>query len=225
MTTLPAELIRPKGFEQTDSPHVMKPTFGSVGSQYVRFHVHLEYSGSDSEAKGIEVKRPIELCEIQNDKFTRVPIRVNDLSPRQKVELAPLYERFKSQKDSNETSIADWEAITDMEKGLLMTSGVYTVEQLDAFGDEELYKLGPSGKDLKLRASRHVRAKRGPDVDKVEELRREMQLIIEENKRLQAKEHEYFARAEKRATLEAITPVKKKGGRPKKQKTTEEIAQ
>lgn len=228
-------IIKPVSFEQTLQPGVLKPTYGSLGSQYVRFHVHKEYNGADSTVAGKEVYRPIEVCEFQNDRFTRCPIRVKDLSAKQKVELAPIYERFRTQKESDETAVTEWDAVTDLEKGFLMTAGVYTVEQLGKFEDTELHRLGPGGTDLRLRARRHMRTKEDAKPKAADELKNEIALLRAEkedqNARMKALEEKFFkqeaekAAAKKEAASAAVlTPVAEPKKQKRQRRTKEQMA-
>lgn len=211
MTTL-ADLdgfARPTGYAETEHSGVLKPVFGSIGAQHVRFEMASEYSGVDSLLAGKEVRRPIEVCLIQNDRFCTVPLRVgrppdpdksgdvgiaSELSHDQQVVLAPIYERFRTQKESDETDIIGWDVITDMERRLLIKHTVWTVEQLAAFSDEDLFRLGPSGKDLRERAKRHVRSKveaKVPDYSaELDQLRSEKTELAERLERLEAAYHE-----------------------------------
>lgn len=173
-------IVQAQGWERTTNANVMKPTFGSMGSQFVEFKVHKEYSGADSVKANVEVNRHVEICLIQNDKFSKVPLRMNELSPKQKIELSQMYERFKSQKDSSDTSVLDWDALTYDEKAFLGSAGIWTVEQLHSLGEHEQYKLGPAYADLKERAKRHIDSKPG---SKVAERKREMELLMEEKRK------------------------------------------
>lgn len=217
---VPAELVKPTGFQDTDNALIKKPTFGSIGTQYVRFEDHFEFDEKKSAELGREVKNKVELCLIQNDKFTRCPVRVNDLSLPQRVALASLYERFKTQKDSKETPVFEWDAVSDIEKTLLATCGVFTVEQLDKFIEEDAYKLGPSAKSLRERAHRHMVTKNANDPDfKAKEAASEMALLRKEKEeqaaRIKVLEEKMFAREAEKANLEP-KPTPNKGGRPRK---------
>lgn len=215
----------PEGFvapniklQSTNNPLVLKPTFGSIGSQYVRFELHEVYDASKSDVADIEVKEQIEICLIQNDKFTRCPIRIKDLSPAQRVALAPLYERFKTQKDSKDTAIFDWDAISDLDKTLLASVGVFTVEQLESFKEEEAYKIGPAHKELRAKAARHLKTKRMNDPEwKDREQKEELALLRKEKEELAARlaklEEDYFAREAAKAKEEESSRSR---GRPRK---------
>lgn len=203
-------IVTPTKFEPTGNPLVMRPTYGSIGTQHVRFYTHETYSGSDSEKAQKEVKKQVDICEIQNDKFTKVPIRVNDLSRAQKAILAPLYERFKTQKDSNETQILDWDAVTDNEKIFLGQLGVMTVEQLNSFTGQDVYKLGPGAEELIARAKRHMKSKEeknGP-TNELALLRKEKEELAARLKRL---EDSYMEKE-----IEKAKQAAPKVGRPKK---------
>jgi hypothetical protein len=207
MTTLAdlPEFVRPTGYAPTEHTEVLKPVFGSIGAQHVRFEVAEEYSGADSLAANREVRRPVEVCLIQNDRFCTVPLRVgrppdpskpgdpgitSELSHEQQVVLAPVYERFKTQRESTETDIVGWDVITDMERRLLVKHGIWTVEQLAAFTDQDLFRLGPGGQDLRERAKRHVLTKteaKAPDYSaELEQLRMEKSELAERLARLEA---------------------------------------
>lgn len=201
---IPSELIiEPTKFENTSNPHVLKPVYGSMKGVTAQFCIHDEYSGSASEKEGIEVRRPVELCMIRTDKFSNIPLRMNELSPQQKIDLASLYERFKKQASSTETNVLEWDAVSDQERVHLGSLGCWTVEQLYNTPKEERYKFGPGGDDLWNRADRHMKAK---GKDPASEQRKELDLVLEENKKLSARmkelEEKYFAEQMKRAEVE-----------------------
>lgn len=201
---IPSELIiEPTGFDKTANPNVLKPVYGSVKGVYAEFRIHKEYSGSDSEKVGQEVHRPVEICLFHTDKFSKIPKRIKELSKQQQIDLAPLYERFKKQADSLDTNIFDWEAITDQEKVHLGSVGCWTVEQLYHTPIDERYKFGPGGEDLWNRSERHMKTKGST---KNEEQKRELALVLEENKKLSARmkelEEKYFSDQAKKAEEE-----------------------
>lgn len=201
------------GFGDGGHQQVLKPTFGTVGSQYVRFRQHFKYCGAASEEQRKEVYASIDVCEIHNDKFTKAVIRVKDLSPKQRVELAQLYERFKTQKDSTETEVISWDAATEMEKALMISVGAYTVESVHATPESEAYKFGPDYKDLKERARRHVERKQGSS--RSEEMATELQLVMQHNAELERKlkeaEELYFQSEQAKALAESSKSKKDKG--------------
>lgn len=212
------------GHSATDNPNLMRPTFGNIGSQSVEFKVIKEFSGADTQAAGKEISHEKEVCIIKNDKFCSAAILPKDLSLRQKHELAGLYEQFKSQKGSSDTRIAEWQAITDQERGFLLASGIYTVEQLHAVDAAESYKLGPAGADLKKRAEWHMKTKN----EEASSPMTEIQLLLKEKAELKAKaekaEADYFALQAQLAEQNKVTVVeeeKKKAGRPPKAKEIE----
>lgn len=194
-------------------PSVVRPVYGNLGSQYVRFYTHKEYSGADSTRQDIEVYRTVEICEIQNDKFSKAAIRVSDLTPQQQIDLAPLYEQFKTQRDSNATQVMQWDAVTENEKVLLLSAGICTVEQLNALSKEETFRLGVGAESFMERAKRHLAAK---EATKSSDRTAEMQLLAEENRKLKEKlkekESAMFARHVNIASEERKTK-----GRPKKE--------
>jgi hypothetical protein len=205
----------------TDNPNLLRPTFGHIGSQSVEFKIVKEFSGADSMAAGQEISREKEVCVIKNDKFCSAAILPKDLSLKQKHELAGLYEQFRSQKGSTDTRIAEWQAITDQERGFLLGSGIYTVEQLHAVDAAESYKLGPAGDDLKKRASWHMKTKN----EETSAPMTEIQLLLKEKAELKAKaekaEADYFALQAQIAAQSNVVVVeeeKKKAGRPPKAK-------
>lgn len=178
-------IVQASSFQQTQNPLIMKPVFGSMGTQTVRFHNHKIYNATKSKAENKEAFDTIELCEIRNDAYCKVPLRVktrdggSELSREQQTMLAGLYERFKSQRESGETSIMDWEAIEEGDRSQLAQLGIFSVEQLFAHREHELYKLGPGGEELHERAARHMNSK------------------MEEKKKLDAIEELALIRAEK----------------------------
>jgi hypothetical protein len=235
---LPAELLRTSNFQATSDASVYKPIYGSLGSMFAEFRVHEEYLGGESARVGREVKRPVEIVIIQSDKFSRVPKRVgnwetgeaSELSRKEQIDLAPLYERFKAQKDSTDTNILNWEAVTDMEKGHLAQLGIWTVEQLHNMQEHERFRLGPGWKDLHDRAVRHIATKRGDD--ERSERERELELLREENRKLAEKQKEseerYFELQASIAKLERghSSPSRNRsaGNRPKKSLEQEQLS-
>lgn len=225
MDVIPEGLIvKPQTFEKTGNPNVLNPTYGSVGSMHVEFRVHKKYSGADSAKANKEVRRETEICLFQADKFSRVPKKVSELSTKEQIALAPIYERFKTQSESNETSIFEWEAATQMEKAHLGQMGIWSVEQLAAMPEHERYRLGPGGADLHARSERHMATKKE---DSQEEQKKEMALVMEENKklseRLKALEERELQRHQEIAKSEE--GPKKKRSRPKKEEAQEETTQ
>lgn len=242
---------------------VMRAVGGSMNSLYAEFRMHQDYNAAASEESGMEVHEPTEICIIQTDKFSKVPLRVRkagqrvtdpmvikrlcdkveamdkidekakddvlkvlkrsgivrgrvtgELSKKQEVELAGLYERFRTQKDSTDKSIFDWEAVNTMERGFLAQCGVFTVEQLFHTPQEQRYQFGPGGEDLWIRAERYMKAKQG-SASMPAEIREELAALRAERER-QAKTNaerdaEYLKMQERLAELEA---QKRKPGRP-----------
>lgn len=208
METIPEGLIvNAQGFGATGQTDVMKPTYGRLGMLPAVFKVEEVYSASDSVEAGEEIKRKVEICEIHVDKFSKVPLRVanvtakvdnegkpildqhgkpvmcrikSELTRDQEIKLAPLYEQFKKQKDSTDTSIVSWQAINDNERNMLGQLGIWSVEQLNAIPQYDRYKLGPAGEELWERSERHRVAKEGR---KQREATDEMLMVLEENKK------------------------------------------
>ena len=193
-------VVAANGFENTANPNVKKPTYGALGSMFVEFRVHKEYSGSESKLKKKEVYKPVEIVLIKSDKFSFTPKRITELSTKERIDLAPLYEQFKSQKDSNDTSIFQWQAVNDHERSYLSSQGVYSVEQLANYRDEELYRLGPGGVELRERAVRHQvtknESKKESESELLKTLRAEKEALAAKNKQLEAA---LFAREEAKA--------------------------
>lgn len=174
----------PEGFklptlgEGTTHNGVLKAVAGSVGAQATRFFVHRLYDAKATELEKREVLTPHEMVGFRNDPFAEFTCKVKDMTPKQKLVTQQLYERFKSQKDSTDTPVEVWDAISEWEKVQLIQSGILTVEQITAYQDHELYKLGPGGKDLRERAKWHVNAK-----NPAQDNKQEMLLVIEENRK------------------------------------------
>lgn len=196
-------VLTPESFQNTANPGVKKPLYGSLGTQHVEFMTHRKYSGKKTKEQGQEAYDEIDVLMIRNDKFSRVPKRMNELTHQQKMALAPLYERFKEGKDSTDTNILNWGAASNEEKAHLGNIGVWTVEQIAAFADHELTRLGPDGKDLRRRARLHVKAK-SPEVDERKKELDELRALVE-------------AQAEQIKELKEQD--KPRRGRPKKQET------
>lgn len=173
---------------QTDTPNVLKPTAGSMGSLRAKFDIARIYSGKDSERMNKEVYKEVELCYIAADEFSDVPLRVGsqdgriacELSEAQLHDLAPLRERFLQQKDSTDTMIFDWEALSDSEKVRLGKSGIWSVEQIFNLPAEQRFRLGPGADDLYQRAERHMVTKKENSPD---EAKKELELLREQRER------------------------------------------
>lgn len=173
---------------QTDTPNVLKPTAGSMGSLRAKFDIARIYSGKDSERMNKEVYKEVELCYIAADEFSDVPLRVGsqdgriacELSEQQLHDLAPLRERFLQQKDSTDTMIFDWEALSDSEKVRLGKSGIWSVEQIFNLPAEQRFRLGPGADDLYQRAERHMVTKKENSPD---EAKKELELLREQRER------------------------------------------
>lgn len=229
-------IVEAKSFAKTAYGDVLKPVFGNVDSLPAEFKVVKVYSASDSEYQGVEVEQEVEVCVIHSDKFSKVPLRVakdlgtkldkngvpykarirSELSRQQEQKLAPLYERFKKQKDSTDTNICDWQAAGDDEKAFLASLGIWTVEQLNAMPEYERYRLGPSGDELWKRSERHMCTKEGR---KRETATEEMLMVLEENKsikqQMREQEQRMYEMQQKQEQLMALME-KRKGGRPRK---------
>lgn len=193
----PAEFIMPTVGVAQGQPGVMKASGGAVGTQAVKFHEVKTFNAGESDRLNLEAYSKVIVCEITNDKYTKVPLIVEGgddrkdktgkvvplkcmLTRQQQIATAPIYERFKSQKDSTDTPIEQWDAVQDSEKLNLAMIGVLFVEQLASFNDVELYKLGAGGKEIRDLALRHVRGKQGPSES--EKFGSEMQALMEARK-------------------------------------------
>lgn len=214
---LPENFVMPVTYQPDAShPMLMKPVFGTVGSQFVRFFCHHEYSEAKSKELKYEFLEPIEMCEIVCDRLTKAHIRVKDLSREQRVLFADLYERFKQGKESVGTHVNDWNAISDGDKALLVHCHIYTVEQLADLTPENMHRLGPAGKELQEKAQRHTRSK--GETYKAAELIKEMQLLRDELESIKAgqqqKQEDYFAKVA--ASQMEEESEKRRPGRPKK---------
>lgn len=215
---------------------VRKPVFGSLDSLFCEFRVHQEFSEADSRKAGKEVKKEVEVLLIHTDRFSVVPKRVgspdskmpSELTPEMQFKTAALYERFKTQKNSTDTLIYEWEALSSMEKSQLISLGIMTVEQLHKMPKHELYRLGSGGLALWERAERHVKTKKENDPS---ESRRELELVMEENRAIRMKQEDaekrYLALQEQIARMEREqankAPAKKNGSRPIKSLEQEQL--
>lgn len=202
---------------ESGSLGVLRAVTGSVGTQSVKFYIHKVYNPKKSKELGREYYDEHEMADFKNDPYSTASIRVSDLSDKQKFETAQLYERFKSQSQSGETSIAEWPAVNESDKIRLAMLGIHTVEQLRAFeNNQQIFRLGPGAKELVEAAKRHCIAKYGET--STDEDRKERQLILEENKALREqskqREEEYFQLMQRMAELEQA--LNAKGHKPKK---------
>lgn len=208
---LPDELVLPTAHTPTDNPAVMKPSFGTAGSQFVQFYVKELYDEKSSKENNLECHKRVEICEIKTDRFTSVPLRVRDLSIELRRQLHPLYEQWRSQKESTDTLISAWDAISETERATILNLGIFTVEQLYNLSDEQALHLGPYGNELRAKAERHLGKKANTKENQLaaqlEALKKERD---EQAERLRKLEERYFAEEKEKAE------AKKKMGRPKK---------
>lgn len=215
-------LILPTSHSHTDNPGLRKPSFGNIGSQSVEFRTIREFSGKLTGEVGKEVYNDKDVCIIKNDKFCSAAILYSDLSYQQREDLANAYDAFKSEKESTDTRIIEWQAITDQEKGSLLAAGIFTVEQLQAFNASEMHKLGPNAQSLKARADMHLATKREEARSSIDP---EIQLLMQEKalekERAEAQEQAYFAAQERIAELEAALKSPKKQNSKAKSKDGE----
>lgn len=219
MNQLPQGFIMPTTYQQTDNPLLLKPVFGTVDGQYVRFFMHFVYAEAKSKEAGFEVMDQIEMCEIVEDSLTKAHLRVKDLSRKQQMEFSDLYDRFKNRKESQGTHISQWTAISEADQALLMHCNIFTVEQLAGLQESDKHRLGPSGKELLEKAERHLRSK-GEQV-KASEYAQEMKLLREELEQIKAKERAREDMSHKRLAAMAKARSAKK---PKKVKPVGEEA-
>lgn len=200
----PEGFIIPTIGQNTANVGVMKAVSGSVGTQAVRFYIHQQYDAQMSKLADREVYVPVEMCGFKNDRYTETAIRVQDLTPIQRLQTQELYERFKSQTESGETPIEAWDQLVDSEKVQMLMAGIKTVEQLARFEEHDFYRLGVGGKELAARAKRHLA---GKEHKKIQASSEEMLLVIEENKRLreefERRDAEYLGLQERLAAIES----------------------
>lgn len=237
MKSIPAELRTDFRFEATQFGDVRRSVAGSMDDIFVQYKVHEEYSPLLSKLTGEEVRVQKEILEVQTDKFSRVPLAVGttdgkvacEIPSDIKLRTAELYERFRGHVGSKDTMVADWEAVTDQEKGLLFQVGCYTVEQLHSTPKEQLYKFGAAGPELWDRADRHMKTKKKSDVS---EVRRELDLLLQEKEKLKARdsqrEREYLQMQERLAELEGkgkpkAAPSRSRGKRPENSLEAEQL--
>lgn len=189
----------------------MKAVTGSTGTQAVKFYIGKIYDEAASINLNIEAHKEVELVEFMNDPRSSYVCRVKDMTTEQRIRTQPLYDRFLTQKGSDETMIEAWEILQEAEKIEMLMNGINTVEQLASFEDHDIARLGSGGKLLRDKARRHIAGKHKNDrVDQSAQ----MQLIAEENRKLreesEKREQDYFALQARLATLEAAT-VKRPG--------------
>lgn len=211
--------------------HVLKATptadviAGALGTMVAEVKRHREFNAKKTEELGDlpgEMSDEIELVLITTDKFSKTPLRAsclsdpkrkfhNELSVAQQVQLAELRERFRKNEHGSDTPIGLWDALSTTERAQLVAMGVHYVEQLAAYQEHELYKLGNGGAEWVKRAQRHVAAK---SPNKQEEFEKQMASLLEakaaEKARADEMEAKYFAMQERLAALESGTPKGKK---------------
>lgn len=191
---------------------VLKAVTGSHGTQAFKVSTHKMFNAKKSDEAGLEVEDAITIVTFRNDPYTEAVIREADLSPEQQVQTAEARDRFYTSKDSTDTMIAEWQAIHDSEKMKLALIGVVTVEQLAAWPEFQMFKLGGGAKDLVAKARRHVDTKIG---NRAGEANADHLAVLAELKRLREAEAEkdarYFEMQARLAELEAG----QKGGKKK----------
>lgn len=201
--------------EGTGQPDVAKVVYGSLKDISVKLENHREYSEEKSKVAGREVYDQVDLVKFKLDKFSDVPVTLNELSHKQKRELAPLIDSLQNKTDdSHETKIIDWPAISAMEKQYIMQNGVFTVEQLSHVNDAEAYKYGPSGRELFSKSRVHVatkqqeRKEKEEGLESVKTLRAELEAM---KQKIAAQEQQKAAQPEKVDILELeVSKAKKK---------------
>ena len=181
----------------------LRPIFGTVGSQFIKFWVHHEYNKSKSEEKRYEVLDDVEMVEVRSasDKYMVLHKRVSELSREQREQWAAIYDAFKRQVQALGTPIDSWIAIADRQKALLAHCNVLTVEQLASLNVQEVGRLGPEGPELKTKAEQHIKAKQvGKEANTSAELKELRDELESQAKKAKAKEEALYARL---AALEA----------------------
>lgn len=186
----------PEGFRAVDAgsqpagviPGVLKAVQGSSKGLPTRVYLAKEYDDKASKAAGVEVWRERVIIGIKSDRFSECAIALEDLDIDKRIELAPLIERFHTQRDSSETDLEGWDVITDSERALLMKLGIQSIDQLAEYPDALIGQMGPIGKGCKEKALRFLTGKR--QATEAAERQEEMQLVMEENRRLAAKSDE-----------------------------------
>lgn len=204
---------------------------GALGTQTAEIVRHREFNAlrtqvlQETGAFG-EMTDEIELVIITNDKYTKVPLRAsnlsdptkpfcNELSIPQQIQLADLRERFRKNEHGSETPVGLWDALNSGEKHRLIAMGILYVEQLAAYQEHELYKLGNGGRELVDRAKRHVAGKK-PNIQ--EEVEKNMAALLEakmaESERAAELERKYLELQERLAAMEAGSPKRGKAPKP-----------
>lgn len=206
---------------------------GAMGTITAEIRRHKEFNQkrtqqlADEDLVG-EMCDEIELVLIKTDKYTTVPLRAsnlsdpkapfhNELSLDQQIKLAELRERFRKNEHCGDTAIALWDALNVSEQMQLVNSGILYVEQLAAYQEHEIYKLGNGGAELVKRAQRHMAAKKP---SKQEDFENQMLALVEarkgESARADEMERRYLEMQERLAAIEAGEPEKRGPGRPRK---------
>lgn len=182
---LPDNLKPMAGGQFIEGGLAYKPVFGAMGTLAVRFYMGSSYNEARSMKEGLECYDKEEMCEIVVDKYTKHTPRVKDLDNKQLLDLGPLLQAFRDQKDSTDTQIISWLIITEHERAHLVTQNIYTVEQLAAFDpDQDSFRFGRDGRNLIMKARQHVA---GKQVDKGADVAKEMELLRAEISALRAK--------------------------------------
>jgi len=223
MSGLPEGFILPTiGTQVGGGVLVARPTAevvsGAIGTMVAEIVRHKEFNAKRTAELGDlpgEMSDEIELVLFTTDKFSKTPLRAsclndpkrkfhNELSLQQQVQLAELRERFRKNEHGGDTPIGLWDALSSTERGQLIAMGVLYVEQLAAYQEHEVYKLGNGGAEWVKRAQRHIQAKQP---NKQEEFEKQLASVLEakaaEKARADDMEAKYFAMQERLAKLEA----------------------
>lgn len=230
------------------SGHVLKAVpsadaiSGVMGTMVAEVRRHRELNAKrtqeliESNLPG-DMRDDIEIILIKTDKFSTVPLRASNLSDptapfncelsrEQQIALAELRERFRKNEHGCDMPIANWDCLNVSEQMHLINMGVLYVEQLAAYQDNEIYKLGNGGAELVKRAKRFVEAKQP---NKQEDFERQMQEILNarsaEKARADEAERRYFEQQQEIAELKKMVAAgsavgdaveKRRPGRPPK---------
>ena len=202
---------------------------GAVGTMLAEIKRHKEFNSKrtqelvDANLPG-EMSDEIELVLFTTDKFSKTPLRAsclsdpgrkfyNELSTQQQIQLAELRERFRKNEHGGDTPISLWDALSTTERGQLVAMGILYVEQLAAYQEHEVYKLGNGGAEWVKRAQRHVA---GKVPNKQEEFEKQMASLLSEKaaerERADDMERKYF---EMQKQIAELTESKAKTKAPK----------
>lgn len=130
----------------------------SQGSNYRFFTVEIP-NKLKSDKAGYEVRDTVEMVEFKNDSKCSPAHRIDASLFSMHPEILSDYAKWKEGVASGVTEIKDWDVLSTIEMGLLISRGFTSVEHIANTPDNELMVLGIGWKDYKIKAAQHMKRK------------------------------------------------------------------